>query len=100
MQPCADREIERLARAGVKRLLVICPSFVADCLETLEEISMRGRERFLRAGGEELTLIPCLDEHPRWIDALQRMVTTRWPEAATSEASNDDEHLGRELAVA
>jgi protoporphyrin/coproporphyrin ferrochelatase len=100
MQPCADREIERLARAGVKRLLVICPSFVADCLETLDEIRMRGRERFLHAGGEELTLIPCLDEHPRWIDALQRMVTTRWPEAAVGKASHSNERTNRELVTA
>ncbi|MBL9129399.1 MAG: ferrochelatase, partial [Verrucomicrobiales bacterium] len=41
-----------------------------DCLETLEEIGMRGRESFLEAGGSDLTLIPCLNSHPRWIDAL------------------------------
>jgi ferrochelatase len=82
MQPYTDKEIERLARSGVKRLLVICPAFVSDCLETLEEIGIRGREIFLHAGGEELTLMPCLNEHPRWIDALQGMVTRMWPEAA------------------
>ena len=74
MQPYTDKEIERLARAGVKRLLVICPAFVSDCLETLEEIGMRGREMFLHAGGEALTLIPCLNEHSRWIDTLENMV--------------------------
>ena len=74
MQPYTDKEIERLARAGVKRLLVICPAFVSDCLETLEEIGMRGREIFLHAGGEDFTLIPCLNEHPRWIDTLENMV--------------------------
>ena len=49
---------------------MICPAFVADCLETLEEIGMRGRDSFLAAGGSELTLIPCLNSHPRWIEAL------------------------------
>lgn len=79
MQPYADVEIARLARAGVKRLLVICPAFVSDCLETLEEIGMRGRDTFREAGGEELTLIPCLNEHPAWLRALEGMVTQRWP---------------------
>ncbi|MEW6302877.1 MAG: ferrochelatase [Verrucomicrobiota bacterium] len=74
MQPYTDAEIIRLAREGKKRLLVICPAFVSDCLETLEEIALRGRETFRAAGGEDLTLIPCLNEHPRWIDALAGMV--------------------------
>ena len=81
MQPYTDVELTRLARAGVKRLLVICPAFVSDCLETLEEIGMRGRETFLAAGGEAFTLIPCLNEHPAWLRALERMVTQRWPAA-------------------
>ncbi len=85
MQPYADQEIARLARAGVKRLLVICPAFVSDCLETLEEIGMRGRETFREAGGEELTLIPCLNEHPAWLAALERMVTRRWAHALKPE---------------
>jgi ferrochelatase len=53
---------------------VICPAFVSDCLETLEEIGMRGRETFLQAGGEELTLIPCLNEHPLWLKALENKI--------------------------
>jgi protoporphyrin/coproporphyrin ferrochelatase len=57
MQPYTDRELERLAHNGIKNLLVICPAFVADCLETLEEIGQRGKETFLKAGGAELTLI-------------------------------------------
>lgn len=74
LQPYADQEIVRLARSGVQRLLVICPAFVADCLETIEEMGMRGRELFLEAGGREFTLIPCLNEHPLWIEALEQMV--------------------------
>ena len=52
LKPYTDRELERLPKSGVKKLLVMCPAFVADCLETLEEIAMRGRETFLEAGGE------------------------------------------------
>jgi ferrochelatase len=75
LQPYTDAELKRLAAGGVKRLLVICPSFVADCLETLEEIGMRGRETFLAAGGGEFTLIPCLNDHPLWLAALSGIVT-------------------------
>lgn len=74
LQPYTDKEIERLARGGVKKLLVMCPAFVTDCLETLEEIGMRGQESFHEAGGEKLTLIPCLNEHPQWIQALAGMI--------------------------
>lgn len=75
MQPYTDAELARLAKDGTKRLAVICPAFVADCLETLEEIGMRGREIFLSNGGKEFTMIPCLNEHPLWIKALERMVS-------------------------
>lgn len=74
LKPYTDFELVRLAKDGIKRLVVMCPAFVADCLETLEEIGLRGRETFLQAGGKELTLIPCLNEHPRWIATLEKMV--------------------------
>jgi ferrochelatase len=74
LQPYTDIELERLPRSGIKKLLVICPAFVADCLETLEEIALRGRETFLAAGGETFTAIPCLNVHPRWLDALENLV--------------------------
>jgi ferrochelatase len=74
LKPYTDYELPRLAADGVKRLLVICPAFVSDCLETLEEIGIRGRESFLSAGGKEFAQIPCMNEHPLWIDALERMV--------------------------
>lgn len=76
LKPYTDFEIERLAKEGVKKLLVICPAFVSDCLETLEEIAMRGRDLFIGAGGVELLQIPCLNEHPRWMDALENLVRT------------------------
>ena len=74
LKPYTDHMIARLGARGVKKLLVICPAFVTDCLETLEEIGIRGRETFCQAGGEELTLIPCLNEHPLWIAALEKMI--------------------------
>jgi ferrochelatase len=74
LQPYTDRAIADLAAKGTKKLLVICPAFVADCLETLEEIGIRGRQTFCEAGGEELTLIPCLNENPLWIAALEKMI--------------------------
>jgi ferrochelatase len=74
LQPATDLEIARLARGGVGKLTVICPSFVADCLETLEEIGMRGREIFLAAGGRDFQLIPCLNEQPLWLSFLERLV--------------------------
>jgi protoporphyrin/coproporphyrin ferrochelatase len=74
LKPYTDFELAELPKRGVKNLLVICPAFVADCLETLEEIGMRGRETFFSAGGKEYTQIPCLNEHPRWISALEKMI--------------------------
>ena len=74
LKPYTDHELPRLAAAGVRKLLVICPAFVSDCLETLEEIGLRGRETFLAAGGAEFALVPCLNEHPLWIEALEKMV--------------------------
>jgi ferrochelatase len=74
LKPYTDFELERLAKAGVKRMLVICPAFVSDCLETLEEIRLRGAATFRTAGGESLVQIPCLNEHPRWLDTLEGMI--------------------------
>ncbi|HEY1717973.1 MAG TPA: ferrochelatase [Verrucomicrobiae bacterium] len=74
LKPYTDFELAEFPRRGVKKLLVICPAFVSDCLETLEEISIRGRETFLSAGGKEFAQIPCLNEHPLWISALEKMI--------------------------
>jgi ferrochelatase len=74
LKPYTDFELAELPKRGVKRLLVICPAFVSDCLETLEEIGLRGRETFSSAGGETFAQIPCLNEHPLWIAALEKMV--------------------------
>jgi ferrochelatase len=87
LQPYTDHVLETLARTGTRKLLVICPAFVADCLETLEEIGMRGRQRFRDAGGEELTLIPCLNEHPLWLAALEKIVREWIAPASTGPQS-------------
>jgi ferrochelatase len=74
LKPYTDWALAELPKRGTKRLLVICPAFVSDCLETLEEIGIRGRATFLSAGGKEFALIPCLNEHPLWLTALENMV--------------------------
>src|SRR5262249_20165956 len=58
LKPYTDFEVVRLAKEGVRTMLVMCPAFVSDCLETIEEIGMRAKESFVEAGGAELTLIP------------------------------------------
>jgi len=73
LAPSTEDELQRLARASVKRLLVICPAFVADCLETIEEIGIRGRKVFLEAGGKDFVRIPCLNGHSLWLTALENM---------------------------
>jgi ferrochelatase len=75
LEPFTVQEAVRLAKGGTKKLLVICPSFVADCLETLEEIGIGVKEQFLSAGGESFEMIPCLNDHPVWIDTLERYCT-------------------------
>jgi len=74
LKPYTDFEIERLAQEGVKKLKVICPAFITDCLETLEEIAMEGKSEFLKHGGEEFDLIPCLNTHPSWIKWLTNRI--------------------------
>ena len=73
LKPYTDYELPRLAQEGKKRMLVICPAFVSDCLETIEEIGMRGCQDFMAASGKEFTRIPCMNEHPAWIEALVNM---------------------------
>ncbi|MCF6223862.1 MAG: ferrochelatase [Flavobacteriaceae bacterium] len=70
LKPYTDFELLRLANEGVKKLAVLTPAFVADCLETLEEIAMEGKKEFLNAGGEQFIHIPCLNENKDWIDTV------------------------------
>ncbi|MGV3772201.1 MAG: ferrochelatase, partial [Verrucomicrobiales bacterium] len=74
LKPYTDLELERFPKEGVRKIAVICPAFVSDCLETIEEIGERGQHSFVEAGGEELKLIPCVNDHPLWIKALETYV--------------------------
>ena len=74
LEPSTVSQLERLARSGVHSLAVICPSFTVDCLETLEEIAMRGKDVFLGCGGKEFQLIPALNDNPVWAGALTQII--------------------------
>lgn len=74
IEPFTSDTIEKLGKKGVKRVLVFCPAFVADCLETIYEIGVEYKELFRHAGGEVLDLVPGLNAHPAWISALQSIV--------------------------
>ena len=71
LEPYTDQVLERYGRKGYGKLLIISPSFVTDCLETLEEIGMGGAETYQAAGGKEFKLIPCLNDHPSWLNFLE-----------------------------
>jgi ferrochelatase len=73
LQPYTAATLVSLAKQGLKRVDVICPGFVADCLETLEEIGIEGKRAFIGAGGREFHALPCLNESPEWILALSRI---------------------------
>jgi ferrochelatase len=74
LKPYTAVRLTEWPKEGVKKILILCPAFVSDCLETLEEMGEEGREIFLHAGGEEFTLLPCLNVHPMWITALKGLV--------------------------
>lgn len=79
IRPFSDEFYRNLPRQGVKRLAVVCPSFVADCLETLEEVRMRGKEEFIENGGEDLVLIPSLNSEEAWVKGLSQLVLNHQP---------------------
>ncbi|QDV05586.1 Ferrochelatase [Planctomycetes bacterium Poly30] len=79
LRPYTDFEVVELAKRGVKKLAVFCPSFVADCLETIEEIGIRAEEDFKKAGGEELRLIPSLNSSERWVRGATKIVRRHLP---------------------
>ncbi len=74
LQPYTDKTLESLPNQGVKNLLVICPGFSSDCVETLEEISIQGKESFLNAGGLNFDTVPCLNDEPDHIDLFNHLV--------------------------
>jgi ferrochelatase len=74
LQPYTAARLEQLPKEGVKKILVVCPAFVSDCLETLEEIAEQGKESFLHNGGESFEMIPCLNVHPLWVSAIAKWI--------------------------
>lgn len=74
IKPATDEYLPVIAKKGVRRLAVLCPAFVTDCLETLEEIAIRAKEDFVEAGGEDLLHVPCLNDDPVWLDALANII--------------------------
>jgi protoporphyrin/coproporphyrin ferrochelatase len=77
LTPFTDFRLKELPAEGVKNLLVVCPAFVSDCLETLEEIAIRGKEVFIKAGGTSFSMIPCMNVSPQWVCALNSLIDER-----------------------
>jgi ferrochelatase len=75
LKPYTAHLLETLPAEGKKKLLIVCPAFVSDCLETLEEIAVEGKRSFLNSGGETFTMIPCLNIHPLWVKAVVKYCT-------------------------
>ncbi len=104
LQPYTEPTLRELARSGVRRVDVVCPGFVADCLETLEEIAIEGKRAFLSAGGSEFRYIACLNADPGWVGALAGLVeqelagwpTRQAPDAAALAASAERARTLRE----
>ena len=74
LKPYTDKTLEELPKQGIKNLLIICPGFASDCVETLEEINMAGRETFIASGGENFDLIPCLNDNSKHIELFQHLI--------------------------
>ncbi|WP_460220518.1 ferrochelatase [Psychroserpens sp. MEBiC05023] len=85
LQPYTDRTIERLGKEGVKKMAIVTPAFVSDCLETLEEIAMEGEEIFHEMGGQEFTTIPCLNDDQEFVDILSGWIK-EWAMTQTTTA--------------
>jgi len=102
LQPYTQPTIEQLARDGVRKIDVVCPGFVADCLETIEEIGMECRDAFLAQGGRDYALIPCLNERDEWIAALGDIVQGHlagWPEGDPEGRDGRARSAGRARAL-
>ena len=72
--PYTDQLLEQIAADGIKNVAVVCPSFVADCLETIEEIGMEAKEQWQQLSDGKLTLIPCINSESIWVKSLSKLV--------------------------
>jgi len=103
LEPYTEPTLQALARRGVTRVDVACPGFTSDCLETLEEIAMEGREAFLGAGGQQYHAIPCLNASGPWIDAMAALAvrhTAGWPTREDEYPGPLERAASRETALA
>jgi ferrochelatase len=82
LQPYTDRTIERLGKQGIKKMAIVTPAFVSDCLETLEEIAMEGEEIFHEMGGKDFTTVPCLNDDQEFVDLLSNWIND-WAKTET-----------------
>lgn len=73
LKPYTAMRLAQMPSEGIRKLLIVCPAFISDCLETLEEIAIGGKEIFLHAGGEEFDFIPCLNVRTDWVNALKKL---------------------------
>lgn len=102
LEPYTEPTLEKLAAEGVKRVDVMCPGFVADCLETLEEIAQEAREAFLHAGGEQFSYVPCLNDDAAWISALAGLAEQHlqgWPTRLTDDPAAAQSRQARARAL-
>ena len=74
LQPYTDKTLENLPKEGIKNVLAICPGFSSDCVETLEEILIQGKESFMQSGGENFDMIPCLNDNDDHINLLNTLI--------------------------
>ena len=82
LKPYTDETLAELGKQGIERVDILCPGFPSDCLETLEEIAIEGKAKFLQAGGKDYRYIPCLNERDDWIRALAGIAVRHlqgWP---------------------
>ena len=107
LQPYTDKTLEALGREGVDSVHVVAPGFTADCLETLEELAMEGRETFLTAGGKDFRYLSALNEHPHWIAALGQIAldnlggwaSASWDRDADEQARRTSQRLAQNLGA-
>lgn len=97
--PYTSKTLKELGRQNLKRVDVVCPGFVADCLETLEEIAIEGKATFIEAGGEDFHYIPCLNEHSDWIKVLGDITHRHLAGWLDQQVSEEAAELSRKLAL-
>jgi ferrochelatase len=103
LEPYTEPTLRKLAKEGTKKVDVICPAFVSDCIETLEEIDMEAREAFLSSGGQGFEYIPCLNDELGWIQALGDIVEQHlqgWPTQTDQQPSGEELRARQQRAQA